>query len=188
MDVFGGVYKVEFGMNRAADLSAGLGLNQVGSNKWEAILYLDGDGVGGQDRAPLVDGHYSIAAKSALKDRAGNPLNRTGYLPNGSDVVRTFDVLIPKGVEQKVNSGTVDNGGASAPDQSPKTVASDGDGNYVSVWTSDNPAQRGIWAKLYGIDWTNTDGVRRLEPRRPAEGLRSGFEHLCHGHAIPHHG
>ncbi|MCA9102486.1 MAG: hypothetical protein KDA63_15095, partial [Planctomycetales bacterium] len=67
--VFNGIAGVTFGMNAA-------------SNKWEAIVTLDGNGpLGGV--TPLTDGTYELVAKNTIRDVPGNPLQSSGLLANG---------------------------------------------------------------------------------------------------------
>jgi hypothetical protein len=151
----GGIYHVEYGMNRARDL----GLRSVGSNKYEAVLYLDGDATT-YGRQSLNDGSYQIVALSTLRDAVGNPLGRTGWQINGISWTRSFTVFNSTGGEVLVNS-SYPNGtdytqgnqpltGSTSP-QSPRQVAYDGSGNYVIVWTSDDPTNRGVFAKIYTV-------------------------------------
>ena len=104
VNISGGIQKIWFGMNKAADMAGALGLDPVGTNKWEAVLELDGDGVTGSSVVPLTNGHYQIVALESMKDKAGNPLGRTGFNPNGLRFSQSFDILIPNNPEVQVNS------------------------------------------------------------------------------------
>ena len=162
VDILGGISKVEFGMNRSVDLgNAGLGLNTIGSNKWEAILYLDGDGLAGDTLSPLSDGHYQVVAKNSLRDKAGNALGRTGFNPNGLVFTRDFDVLVPRAQEVRVNDDAA--GVQSTPEFSPQATVSDGSGHTLVGWTSDKAGEEGVWIKLYGVTWAEVDGERESQ-------------------------
>ena len=99
--VTGGISQIYYGMNE--------GNTQLGmpaSNKWEAVLVLNGSGDSQLGAADLTDGHYQIVATTALRDVAGNALGRTGYTPNGVTFSRDFNVSIPTGNETRVNATT----------------------------------------------------------------------------------
>jgi putative transposon-encoded protein len=151
----GGIYHVEFGMNRARDL----GLSNTGSNKYEAVLYLDGDATTSGAQA-LKDGNYQIVALNSLRDKAGNPLGRTGWQINGASWSRKFSVFNSSSGEVLVNANGADgtdytSGNQPAdPDapQSSRQVAYDGYGNYIVVWTSDSADGKSVQAKIYYVD------------------------------------
>ncbi len=268
----GGISQIYYGMNEAATR-----LGAPASNKWEAVLVLNGSGNSQTTTPYLLNGHYQIVATTALRDKAGNALGRTGYTPNGITFSRAFDVSLPTGTEVRVNanpagnqytnpsdeiqqitfrptaspapavlagsftlsigaytSGSINfdssnlagvaaavqaeldwagyhgavvtaqaNGSAyvlttrfggvdTAIDQPtigisinsallaasasvveiqkgiavppPQATASDANGDYVTVWTSDTPGSAGLYAKVYAANWTNTNGVRQANP------------------------
>jgi hypothetical protein len=139
--ISGGIRSIEFGMNKAADL--GLGPR---SNKWEAVLQFDGNGAN-SGITTLGDGNYEIVAKNSLRDRSGNPLGRRGLTPNGQTVSRQFSIAQLGTGEQQVNQTPA--GAQETQVESPKQVASDADGDYVSVWTSRDSGVDGIYASVY---------------------------------------
>lgn len=154
VEVVGGIHSIEFGMNQAAHM-----FGTPASNKWEAVITLDGDTTTNVAEA-LEDGHYQIVALNSIRDRAGNALGRTGYEFNGERYSRTFDILVPAdGSEVPVNDLTNDD--QYTQPYSPQAVADDADGDYVVVWRSDDAARPGVYAKLYNVDWFNVDGDRQ---------------------------
>ncbi|MDZ7616183.1 MAG: hypothetical protein U1E05_04215, partial [Patescibacteria group bacterium] len=94
--VQGGISQVFFGMNAAADMSSVLGVNIPGTNKWEAVIIFDGNGMADGVTA-LGDGNYQVVALNSMRDRPGNALGRTGYEINGQVFRRDFNVTLPKG-------------------------------------------------------------------------------------------
>jgi len=108
-----GVAKVAYGMNKAADLYGQTDplngqpyqVNPIPSNKWEAVLTLDGNGADQPGMPALSTGIYNIVAlgprpatattpaESGLRDRPGNPLERHGFQPNGADFSLDFTVI-----------------------------------------------------------------------------------------------
>jgi hypothetical protein len=102
VQINGGINKVYFGLNMASQMNAQLGLNLPGSNKYEAVLLLDANGLS-SGITSLLDGHYQIVALNSMHDVAGNPLGRTGFLsttgnPNGPHIVtdpRGVTIAVP---------------------------------------------------------------------------------------------
>ena len=161
-----GVAKVEFGMNKAADLagtSDGLGgiydLSSVPTNKWEAVLTLDADGPNSAAIQALQAGSFTIEAQAArpedglsgLRDIALNPLGYSGYELAGQNFSRDFLVVqgdpgvTQIGTEMRINPEetkyyeqrfTGDGGVGTALEESNRTVGVDHDGDFVVVWTS----------------------------------------------------
>jgi hypothetical protein len=164
VNVQGGINSIQFGMNKAADLSGLLPLSHVGTNKWEAVIKLDGNGLS-SGVTPLSDGHYQIVALPSMEDKVGNRLGKTGFNPTGITVTRTFDVLIPHNQETRVNADPA-GGQTTFSAHSPlvgssQTVASDPNGDYVVVWTSDKAGAEGVYAKMYQVTWTDTAAGRQ---------------------------
>ncbi|MBN2217026.1 MAG: trypsin-like serine protease [Pirellulales bacterium] len=164
VELAGGISDVVFGLN----VSTTLGLNTIGSNKWEAVVFFDGNG-SSAGVTDLAGGNYQIVASNAIRDVAGNPLGRTGYLPQGESVSRSFYLTPPTGTETLVNTAPQASGTqilldtVGDPDlvpNSPRSIAGDADGDYVVVWTDETGAQPGVWAKLYRTTWTETAGER----------------------------
>jgi len=85
IEVNGGIRSITYSMNRIARYAdATGGPDQQGRNKWEAVIIFDGDGTsGGVNPTPLGDGHYELVALNSLRDKAVNPLGRTGFNING---------------------------------------------------------------------------------------------------------
>lgn len=170
VEIRGGITQISFGMNCASDLADSLGLNTLGTNKWEAILTLDGNGTQAGTTS-LDDGDYVIVAKSGLRDAADNPLGSSGYAVNGFNIQRSFTVTLPTGNETIVNSET--NGaqetlsptipGVTAEEfpNSPQAVAGDADGEHVVVWTDNSSANPGVYAKIYRVTWTDIGNDQR---------------------------
>lgn len=112
-------------------------------NKWVAVLTVDGDGpLGppGGPPTPLTDGSYALVAHNTIRDVAGNPLGSRGSVTlsadatvNGFDFFRTFSVAVPIAQESQVNTSTTQN--QSTFRETGDAVASDGEGNYVVVWS-----------------------------------------------------
>ncbi|MDY0168654.1 MAG: trypsin-like serine protease, partial [Thermoguttaceae bacterium] len=154
----GGISRVFFGMNAASDLAPILWGGQVtGSNKWEAVIELDGNGAS-YGLAPLEDGFYEIVALNWLRDRAGNPLGRTGYEVNGEVFRREFHLTVPSGGETRVN--TDPSGDQYTYPHGANPVASDADGDYVVVWRNEQPGHEGVYARLYQTVWTDAPAGR----------------------------
>jgi len=145
VDLTGAIQGVVYGLNMASAVLPGY----PQTNKFEVVLQLDGNGTApGDPRLP--EGHYEVIASSRLRDQAGNPLNKTNVNPNGSDTTWTFDILRPAEGETLVNLPP-----GNQYTQSPQSVATDPDGDYVIVWTSTEVGREGVFAKLYQVTWTD---------------------------------
>ncbi len=172
--------KVEFGLNKASELAGrpdgvdhnGDGipdgtyrLSTLPSNKWEAVLTLDANGVIGPGAPPLEAGDYRLVVRtprpganiSGVRDLAGNPLGFSGYAPNGTDMALTFSVaVVTPDVRVDTPVGT-ETGRTFA--EAASAVAADADGDYVVVWTVFDPvagADR-LYFRLYDADGTPAD-------------------------------
>ncbi|MCD4728414.1 MAG: hypothetical protein K8R46_12175 [Pirellulales bacterium] len=151
--VNGAIASVQYGMNKAADLSQLPGysdLNSVPTNHWEVILTIDANG--SQSGSPVLSsGDYILEALapampteldpvgySGLRDRAGNALGRNGFQPDGANVSVTFTVVAGGGTDPGDPPGTTDPivNTTTIDDQNSSAVASDADGNHVVVWVS----------------------------------------------------
>ena len=126
-----GISKIYFGMNEGSTR-----LGTPASNKWEAVLYLNSSGDSQSVLDHLADGHYEIVATTNLRDKAGNALGRTGYKPDGAAFTRSFDVVLPTGVETLVNPTTTTTGSQSTAAPNSQAVASNANGDSIVVWTS----------------------------------------------------
>jgi hypothetical protein len=132
-----GISNIYYGMNEAALNPLFAGLHAPATNKWQAVIVLNGQGSnqGGTTVPYLQDGHYQLIATTALEDAAGNALARTGFAPNGSQFSRSFNVLLPSKGETLVNTnGTAGNQITTEPNT--QATASDANGDYVVVWSS----------------------------------------------------
>ncbi|MGD9128269.1 MAG: hypothetical protein PVH19_12905, partial [Planctomycetia bacterium] len=176
VEIRGGISEVFFGMNSAASMATTLGLNPLGTNKWEAILTLDGNGNGAGVEA-LEDGHYVIVAKSNLRDPSLNPLGFTGYDIDGYDILTSFTITLPTGSETLVNSelvGEQETLPESSSDiaagvfpNSPQAISGDADGEHVVVWTQEGD---GVYAKIYPFTWIeDANGERQSIQELPIE-------------------
>lgn len=145
VELTGAIQGIVYGLNMASAVLPGY----PQTNKFEVVLQLDGNGTAPGD-PHLGEGHYEVIASSRLRDRAGNPLNKTDVNPNGSDTTWTFDILRPAEGETLVNMPPGDQF-----TQSPQSVAADPDGDYVIVWTSNEAGREGVYAKLYRVTWTD---------------------------------
>lgn len=120
----------------------------VPTNKWEAILTLDGNGLD-PGIIPLETGYYTIEViapvdatptqpgQSGLRDAAGNPIGHTGFAVGGQNDSRDFSVF-DTGVADPGDEtdGTrithfVDDGRTYLENRG--AVAVDGDGDHVVV-------------------------------------------------------
>ncbi|MEA1950054.1 MAG: hypothetical protein U9N87_01630, partial [Planctomycetota bacterium] len=152
------------------------------TNKWEAVLTFAEE---------LTDDIYTITAvaplpdipetdevegNSGLRDKVGNPLSSSGFLPDGSDISFEFEVSIsPDEIRVNPDLG-MDNDQVFLDEtlpfdvfpNSPQAIADDADGDYVVVWTDTVPEGNpnagqtlGIYAQLYDVVWNeDADGYR----------------------------
>ncbi|MBN2477131.1 MAG: proprotein convertase P-domain-containing protein [Pirellulales bacterium] len=128
----------------------GFNLNSA-TNKWEAVISLN---------SPLIGGHYTLTARhpiaedpatpeidgqSGLRDKAGNPLLRTGVFPDGGSYSMAFWVGLGGGdVEVASNAQTY-------PETS-GAVASDADGDHVVAVTYQTGGLDRAYVRLYEAD------------------------------------
>jgi subtilisin-like proprotein convertase family protein len=141
----GAIGKVVFGLNKAYEL----GLSAQPSNKWEAVLYLDGDGAT-PGTTLLGDGQYTISVRNNLRDKAGNPLRQTGLNPNGESYSRSFNIAVAAAQGETLVNTTTAGMQRTSTDGS-QTVATDADGGQITVWTTDG---KGVFARLHRNVWT----------------------------------
>ncbi len=171
-ELVGGVRSVVYGMNMGFDQ----GLESVPRNKWEAVLTLDGDvktsGVQslgfGQYEIQLIPGSGSSAG---LRDKAGNALGSSGYVPNGSTYSRRFSV--EEATEQAPppspwdTSVTTTSVGAAAKGypESRHTVAADADGDTVVVWIAPDAQGRDtVYFRLFNASGTAANNTTAVSP------------------------
>ncbi|MHB8903274.1 MAG: hypothetical protein ACYC6Y_31315, partial [Thermoguttaceae bacterium] len=136
------------------------GLNPA-TNKWEAVLTLDANGSASGIKA-LEDGQYVLTLLNNVEDKVGNPLGSNGLSPNGSSVSWTFNLLnISSGTSQGEELISQGLGNEFTRDFATQAVASDADGDTVTVWTSRVSGRAGIYAQVTHVTWTeqNDDHV-----------------------------
>ena len=157
VEVPGGIYQVRFGMNMAADLAGLYSLDPTPTNKWQAVIVLDGDGSATSGIAPLGTGTYTLeaiggtATTTGLRDTGGKGLGQDGYHPLQYTFSRQFvvsqtapagDNLVgptPPSVAPPVPARLPDYENARSGRtyaENPQAVAMDADGHYVMVWTA----------------------------------------------------
>ncbi len=163
----GAVIKVEFGMNKAAELAGtddGMGgtydLSEISTNKWEAVITLDASGSAVDGITALGIGDYQIIALSTIEDTSGNKLGATGNVTAGTDMVRSFSVAVDQDdAEVDETAGTTSLTSATLQPETANAVAVDDDGDYVVVWTaydSSTGCDR-VYMRLFDADGTPAD-------------------------------
>jgi large repetitive protein len=180
-EVKDGIINVAFGLSKAAELAGQIdpltgqvyGLDAIPSNKWEAIITLDGD-PDASGAQPLRDGFYSFEAlasvsgsstvpgHSGLRDRVGNTLYHTGFDPAGADFQRSFSIKVTERKDEPVNDPAVSTllKNAHTHPESPGAVAADADGHYAVVWTATDTTQGNrekIFYRLFDADGSPAD-------------------------------
>ena len=160
---------IRFGLNQGfVD-----GILPAATNKWEAVIVLDGNGASPGTPA-LPNGDYELVLENSLRDVVGNPLGSDANAPDGNSFSRRFNLQTFADGEIRVNADT---GQEFTYPHSTQPVASDADGDYVVVWTNEGPGQPGVYAKLYDMQWANVNGQRVstgptvIPPINPATGL-----------------
>jgi len=198
VEIPGAIIGVQYGMNRAADLAgqidplSGLAynVNPVPSNKWEAILTLDGNGLD-PGIIPLETGYYTIEViapvdptptqpgRSGLRDAAGNPIGHTGFNVGGQGDSRDFSVF-DTGVADPGDEtdGTrithfVDNGRTYLENRG--AVSVDGDGDHVVVYTQNVGGVDRLYMQRFAANGTVRPWVGGgVAPREVTAGLLPG--------------
>ena len=173
----GGISQIYFGMNELQTLSQLSGTagysefstaSPVGTNQWQAVLVLNGDGNSG-GTAPLGAGQWTLVAKNSVLDYAGNPLGRNGWSVNGAPESISINIIKPSGGQTMINGNASDPvDGGSSNGSGGNTVASDGNGDFVAVFdlSSTTGAQAaGVYAKIYENDLYGRE--RNPDSRRP---------------------
>ena len=168
------IVSVDYGMNAASDLAASDPTRYAdlasapARNRYEIVLTLAEPITGNVDTytieaaAPRILNGQSI---SGLRDKAGNPLARTGFKPNGEDFTQKFllsvtNAVLPPGVLTPGNPGAPGAPAANAQDiavslatagkQDSVAIATDAMGNHVTVWvTYDAQGNGDIMARRY---------------------------------------
>ncbi len=169
VEVPGAIVSVQYGLNKASQLSGTAGyddLDAVAANRWEAVVEIDGNGnVPGTPA--MTDGVYTLVAlapvavsesnpngRSGLRDKSGNALGRTGYVPSGQDYTRSFTLLtsdtLPGGGTQtgteilvnqtstaaQYNQSISQTSAVAASEHNRRAVAMNHYGDFAVVWTS----------------------------------------------------
>jgi hypothetical protein len=166
------VVHVDYGMSELAQVAGQYqlgGSSAVPSDKYEAVLTLDGDPNTPGDQ-PLPDGTYTLIVKAAassttgtaqngLRNIYGTPLGLSGYYPAGQNFTATVTIHSSTNVATNPTSP-----GSSATDrpisgnqpgnQIDPVVANSPNGSYVVAWTSTVGAQTQIVAQLYNAKGT----------------------------------
>jgi hypothetical protein len=174
----GGITQVYYGLNEAQNLyqlSSNSAYPQyaqfsalntpIGTNQWQAVVVLNGNGSSGGN-GPLGPGQWTLVAKNSLHDSVGEPLGRNGWAINGNPESLSFNVILPSGGESAINgdpSDTVDGGTTGA--SSGNTVASDGNGDFVTVFTLNSTSGSqvpGVYAKIYQMTYTTDASGDRI--------------------------
>ncbi len=133
------------------------GLNPE-TNKWEAVLTLDANGSASGIK-PLEDGQYVLTVLNKVEDKVGNPMGSTGLNPDGTSVSWTFNLLnVSSGAGQGEDLISQGLGAEFTRPNATQAVASDADGDTVTVWTSDVAGKTGIYARMTQVTWTEDDG------------------------------
>jgi subtilisin-like proprotein convertase family protein len=157
--VVGIIKQIKFGLN----MSYLEGWSSRQSNKWEAVLIIDGNGAAAGEPV-LPQGDYELIVRNSVRDKAGNPLASTWLLPNGANFSRRFNLIAAGGAESRVNTGSGD-----AYVESGQTVATDADGDYVTVWVNRTAGEQGVWARMYKTAWHEVNGqpLSTITPGQP---------------------
>jgi len=179
------IKSISFGMNKAASI-IGDNPNSIvadshlaaGSNKWEVVIEFN---------EPLSNGNYQLVASNMLCDTTGvsysggrivynngNALGSDGVNPNGGSFTRNFTITSmdgtlslkggSSGTEEKLvstaNGNHYTRTGDTANDSpgNPTSVASDQNGNFVTVWTAETTG--GIMAMIYRQDFIDLGNGR----------------------------
>ncbi|MBN2581092.1 MAG: trypsin-like serine protease, partial [Pirellulales bacterium] len=159
VEIYDGIYSVEYGLCDAANAAlwkTKYGMDGLATNKWTAILTVDGNGVAAGVK-PLLTGTYKIEALaprapttaqpdgiSGLRDRVGNPLRRNGYTSvntNDPNYEGTDDVELPSFTlvvtSNQTDQPVTDTGISPHTDaETRRSVAVDQDGDSIIVWTA----------------------------------------------------
>ncbi|MGQ9575477.1 MAG: hypothetical protein ACUVUC_09175 [Thermoguttaceae bacterium] len=161
VELVGGIKLIYYGLNKGSEVAPSLGGILRPTNKFEAVLVLDGDPAT-PGLEPLPNGHYELVVMGNLRDKAGNRMGVTGYTPNGIPLVsRQFDILVPANDEIRVNPYPSTNPRGYFTSAHGTPVAGDPNGDYVAVWTSTVLGSEGVYARIYSVTWTDTPAGRQ---------------------------
>jgi hypothetical protein len=186
VELKGVIQEIQFGMNIARDLIsddselAG-GILSHGSNKWEAVITFS-EPLGSGSYELVAKSNITDTTGVSFNNMTGkyvygngNPIGRDGALPNGENFTRLFNIVATDGLltfNTGNGTGSYDDllvsdiqgehytRTAEADDETagnPTSVASDEQGNFVTVWTAEG---NGIWAKIYRQEFIETANGR----------------------------
>ena len=152
VEIVGGISQVFYGLDVAYYMSPEYGLNAQRTNKYQAVLVVDANGLA-EGVAALTNGQYQVVVKDNLRDAAGNPLYSSGLVPNGGATSSIIYVNVPTGQETLVSDGVfqypADGEGQYTYATTADSVAADADGDFVVAWTDTTPGQEGVWVQMY---------------------------------------
>ncbi len=174
VEIFGAVVQVAYGLNKASDLAGTINpltgspydLNPIPTNKWEAVITLDGDPSQPGVQPLKTAGNYQLVAvaprpaqgRSGLRDKAGVPLGRTGFAPAGADLARSFALTKPDPDDVSVTQDpwpTAQDPWTHA--ETREAVAMDPDGDHVVVWTQRVGGVDKVYYRMFDADGTPAD-------------------------------
>ncbi|NLF09863.1 MAG: hypothetical protein GX594_18065, partial [Pirellulaceae bacterium] len=180
VEIVGGINQVFYGKDIAYYMSGEYGLNAQLTNKYQAILIVDANGMA-EGVLPMTNGQYQVVVKGNLRDEAGNPLYSTGLFPSGGAMSDVIYVNVPTGQETLVSDGVfqnpADGHGQYTYATTADSVAADADGDFVVAWTDASPGREGVWIKMYKqtsvleADGSRTTSVAELQVINPTTGL-----------------
>ncbi|MBN1394651.1 MAG: trypsin-like serine protease, partial [Pirellulales bacterium] len=162
IEVVGGISQVFYGLDVAYYLSPEYGLNAQLTNKYQAVLIVDANGASEGVEA-LINGRYQIVVKGNIRDTSGNPLNSSGFFPQGGLVSSVIYVNVPTGQETLVSDGVnqVPPQGQYTYATTADSIAADADGDFVVAWTDETPGQEGVWIQMFEqVSTLESDGSR----------------------------
>ncbi len=184
-----GIAKVEFGMNKAADLAGtddGLGGSYpsawTASNKWEAVLVIDGNGGLTSGITSLGTGQYTVRARaprpedgvSGLRDKAGNALGLSGFRVAGESFERTFQVSLAEPDDPVSGGTTVPYDSGITDPETPGAVAVDSDGDHVVAWTGYAAGHDRVFIRVF-----DAEGNPAMLPVLDSSGTPTGTYREC---------
>ncbi|MDO4584168.1 MAG: hypothetical protein Q4D62_08715 [Planctomycetia bacterium] len=154
--------RIEFGMNRSADLDMSKIIDApLMQNKWEAIVIF-------KDGINLEDGTYQLVAKNDMTDINQNPLGKTGIVVDGANAVYEFNVIVGNQPSENItpdppytNDQTFTTAGTN---YVPTTVASDYEGDTVTVWKDSDTGY--IMANIQYLKWDANGNERTDLPQK----------------------
>ncbi|MBQ4142589.1 MAG: trypsin-like serine protease [Thermoguttaceae bacterium] len=180
------IQDIYFGMNASADpMIQDMGIVAIAENKWEAVIILNPE-------ANLEGGSYQLVLKNSTHDINGNALGKDGTNTDGANWEMDFDIVAGTSDTDVMTPETVDPNDPNSdivlddqgniveaegdqifekvdpmnpyqpPEFIPNATASDPEGDTVTVWTSDEAGNEGVFAKITYTKWEN-DGGRKVD-------------------------